>query len=179
VDRYVAWLRAINVGGRVVKMDRLRSVFQSLGLSNVETFIASGNVIFESSGKAPSELERHIEAGLAKAFGYPVDTFVRSTREVAAIADAPFSRREIEADASLYVALLRDEPAPAARRKVLALRNALDDFDVLRREVYWLRRNFKARAREPLPPLERILDTTATVRNINTIRRVAARYCAD
>ena len=46
--RLVAFLRAINVGGHNVKMDRLRELFEALGLSNVETFIASGNVIFDS-----------------------------------------------------------------------------------------------------------------------------------
>lgn len=49
MTRYFAFLRAINVGGHVVKMDRLRQVFESLAFSNVETFIASGNVIFEST----------------------------------------------------------------------------------------------------------------------------------
>ena len=50
VETYVALLRGINVGGRNVKMDRLREIFESLGFSNVETFIASGNVIFVGSG---------------------------------------------------------------------------------------------------------------------------------
>jgi uncharacterized protein (DUF1697 family) len=179
-DRYVAWLRAINVGGRVVKMDRLRSVFESLGLSNVETFIASGNVIFEARATTARELERRIEAGLAKALGYPVDVFLRSTREVAEIAaHVPFADREHEAGASMYVSFFRDQPPPDAKRKVIALRNDLDDFDVHRREVFWLRRNAKARAGEPWPALEKILAGPATMRNITTIRRIAARYCAD
>ena len=46
--RYIAFLRAINVGGRVVTMSRLRDVFVGLGFRGVDTFIASGNVVFES-----------------------------------------------------------------------------------------------------------------------------------
>ena len=47
MPRYITFLRAINVGGHTVKMDRLREIFESLGFANVETFIASGNVVFE------------------------------------------------------------------------------------------------------------------------------------
>ena len=56
--KYAAFLRAINVGGRVVKMDRLRTLFEAAGLRGVETFIASGNVVFESGRKNTGDLER-------------------------------------------------------------------------------------------------------------------------
>jgi len=58
--KYIAFLRAINVGGHTVKMDHLRSLFEALGFSNVETFIASGNVIFESKSKSTRALERRL-----------------------------------------------------------------------------------------------------------------------
>jgi uncharacterized protein (DUF1697 family) len=61
MPRYVAFLRAINVGGHIVKMDYLRSLFEELGFTNVETFIASGNVVFDSSYKNPASLEKKIE----------------------------------------------------------------------------------------------------------------------
>ena len=51
--RHVALLRAINVGGRIVKMDALRAACEQIGLTKVETFIASGNVIFESPSADP------------------------------------------------------------------------------------------------------------------------------
>jgi uncharacterized protein (DUF1697 family) len=47
MNKHIAFLRAINVGGHTVKMDTLRQLFESLGFTNVETFLASGNVIFE------------------------------------------------------------------------------------------------------------------------------------
>ena len=55
--RYVAFLRAINVGGHVVKMDRLRNLFEALGFSGVRTFIASGNVLFDSAARNTGALE--------------------------------------------------------------------------------------------------------------------------
>lgn len=76
--RFIAFLRAINVGrGRTVKMRSLRQVFESLGLSKVTTFIASGNVVFETRTKKTKMLERKIEGALKDALGYEVHTFVR------------------------------------------------------------------------------------------------------
>ena len=78
MPKYVAFLRAISGGGHTVKMDYLRSLFESLGFSNVETFIASGNVIFDSTSKSTKALEKKIESYLLKTLGYEVVTlFVR------------------------------------------------------------------------------------------------------
>ena len=80
-SQHLAFLRSINIGGHVVKMDRLREIFVSMGLANVETFIQTGNVVFESA-KKPEDLETAIEARLQKVLGYPVATFVRSPGEL-------------------------------------------------------------------------------------------------
>jgi uncharacterized protein (DUF1697 family) len=67
MPRYIAFLRAINVGGHTVKMDVLRQHFAALGFSNVETFIASGNVVFETTAKNTRTLEQKIEKHLRAA----------------------------------------------------------------------------------------------------------------
>lgn len=83
---YIAFLRAINVGRHnTVKMDFLRHLFQSLGFSNVETFIAGGNVMFETTSKNAQALEREIEESLRQALGYAVTTFIKTGTELAAI----------------------------------------------------------------------------------------------
>ena len=86
MPRYVAFLRAINVGGRVVKMERLRQLFEELGFAKVETFIASGNVIFESRSQSAPALQKKIESYLHKFLGYEVATFLRTDAELAKIA---------------------------------------------------------------------------------------------
>ena len=86
MPRYVAFLRAINVGGHVVKMDHLRTLFEEIGLTEVETFIASGNVLFNSPSKSGPALERKIEKQLRTALGYEVATFVRTHAEVQQVA---------------------------------------------------------------------------------------------
>ncbi len=109
--RYVAFLRAVNVGGRTVKMDELRALFTEVGLSEVESFIASGNVIFSTSAKATPALEQKIEARLLKALGYEVLVFVRTLTEVAAAAaNEPFAAKHVAA-AGAHVAAFLEESA--------------------------------------------------------------------
>ncbi len=76
MSRCIAFLRAINVGGHTVKMDDLRRLFESLGFTRGETFIASGNVVFETTSKNTTALERKIEKKLRDALGYEVATFI-------------------------------------------------------------------------------------------------------
>src|SRR6185503_15854800 len=95
--RYVAFLRGFNVGGHVVAKDALCKPFTALGLEDVESFIASGNVIFTArSGSAPT-WEKRLAERLEKALGYEVATFVRTGKEVAAIAAAKPFREPLRA----------------------------------------------------------------------------------
>ncbi len=180
MPRYFAFLRAINVGGHTVKMEALRTHFEALGLARVETFIASGNVIFETAGTDTAALERQIEGKLLEELGYPVGTFVRSAAELEAIASlAPFQADDIQATGtSLYVVLLHATSGEADRDRVLALRSEMDDFHIDGREVYWLCRgkisDSPAFARGGF---EKSIRSPATSRNINTIERLVAKYC--
>ena len=177
--RYIALLRAVNVGGRTIKMDQLKRVFESMALANVQTFIASGNVIFESPIAKPGEIEKVIETGLQKAFNYPVATFLRTAGEmIAAASQAPYTDRDLE-NAGLYVMFLKARLDKGSSAKLLALGNADDDFAAVGREVYWLRRRLKERLGEPFPPLEKAITVPGTMRSITTVRKIAAKYCAN
>jgi len=178
--RYIAFLRAINVGGHVIRMEHLRERFQSLGFSNVETFIASGNVIFDTSARDPKALEKKIENDLHTWLGYQVRTFIRSPSEVAEIARyEPFAPAELLAEGdSLYVALLPDPPAPAARDKLLTYRSSTDDLHVHEREVYWLCRKKLSESAFSGARMEKTLGLPATIRNVTTVRRLAMKYSA-
>jgi len=178
MPKYVAFLRAINVGGHTVKMDHLRRLFESLGLSNVETFIASGNVIFDSAVKATKALEKKIEDHLEEALGYKVATFIRSTGELAAIArHEPFGNAEPGAEeAVLYIAFLAARPGGEAERKLLSYATEDDDFHVFGREVYWLCRKKISDSRFSGALLEKTLGMKATLRNSTTVRKLASKY---
>ena len=139
MSRYIAFLRAINVGGHHVNMKELCGLFEDCGLSGVESFIASGNVIFTSSSRNIEAVEKRIETHLGKSLGYEVKTFVRTEAEVAAIAAyAPFTVSRMKSAVACNVAFL-DKPLDAAALKLLmTMHSDIDDFHVHGREVYWL-----------------------------------------
>jgi len=168
------------VGGHIVKMDRLRALFESAGLRGAETFIASGNVVFESSRKSAGDLERAIETHLKKALGYPVATFVRSMPELAAIAELePFGRESLKPPDSVFVGFLRSALSKDARRQITALSNDVDTVTADGREVYWRARKGFAESTISYAVVEKLLKSEATFRNVNTIRRIAAKHVSS
>lgn len=175
--RYVAFLRAINVGGRVVKMDALRRLFTSMGFDDVATFITSGNVIFGSSVRNTASLESKIEAALERELGYPVATFVRSTSELAVLAQHPLvSGAAVPPGASQFVIFLRNTLSKTEVRGVLAFRNDMNDFQVHGREVLWTVRGSLLESGIPTAALDKATKAPGTMRNANTVRRLVAKY---
>jgi uncharacterized protein (DUF1697 family) len=180
MNRSVAFLRAINVGGHTVKMDRLRQLFEELGLERVETLIASGNVIFESVANDVVELERSIETHLRQALGYEVATFVRSADEVAAVAAyQPFAESAIDAAHALYVAFLHHTPTDEAHTKLMALKDGFHDFHLHQRELYWLALVNTAESKVSGAQIEKALGAPMTARNITTIRKIGAKVAPE
>jgi uncharacterized protein (DUF1697 family) len=178
MPKYVAFLRAINVGGHTVKMDYLRGLFEALGFTNVETFIASGNVIFDSPSRSAKTLERKIEASLELTLGYVVRTFLRSTSELADIANyKPFPERDLSAPGNvLYIGFMPASPSEAAQQKLFALPLKMDDFHLHGREVYWLCRTSFSDSEFSGARLEKTLGLPATLRNSTTVKKLAAKY---
>ena len=174
MPRHIALLRAINVGGRTVKMDHLRSLFDELGFRNVATLIASGNVTFDAKTADAAKLERKIEEHLQKRLGFVTDTFARSHEEIAAIvAHEAFSAAKVKSAHALWIAFLKKEPSRAAVDALMAIRCATDDFHVHGREVYWLRHKTSSES-QFAGSLDKILGMPVTARNITTVRKLAS-----
>jgi len=177
MPRYIAFLRAINVGGHTVKMDLLRHVFESLGFSNVETFIASGNIVFETTSKNAQILERKIENRLHEALGYEVATFIRTDAELAAVADyKPFSQSDLEGAVALNIAFLADRLDDKSKQKLMGLRTNIDDFHIHEREIYWLCRKKQSESKISNAVFEKALGQKSTLRGANTVKKLAAKY---
>jgi len=176
MTKYVAFLRAINVGGHTVKMDHLRQLFEEMGFANVETFIASGNVIFEADAPERKALARRIEAGLQAALGYRVDTFVRSVAELAEIAAYKAFEASVLADNVLYVGFLAEPPSDEAKQALQTFNSDLDLFHVEGREVYWLCFTKISDSKFSGAKLEKTLGMPATLRNVNTVNRLVVKY---
>lgn len=177
--RYVAFLRGMNLGNRRLKNPELVAEFEQLGFEDVATFRASGNVVFQSAGRAgEATLTKKIEAGLAEGLGYEVPVFLRSAAEVAAIAAlAPFSTTAVEASkGKLQVSLLAKEPSAKARKQALALASDVDRLAIEGRELYWLPSGGLLESDLDLKAIERALGRD-TRRTMGTVEQIAAKHC--
>jgi uncharacterized protein (DUF1697 family) len=178
MSKYITFLRAINVGGHNVKMDHLRQLFESLGFSSVETFIASGNVIFEAKAGNTKALEKKIETCLHEALGYEVATFIRIDAEVAEIAKyKPFPQPQLDTATALNVGFLADILDDAAKQKLMSLRTDIDDFHVHGREIYWLCKKKQSDSKISNVVIEKALGVKSTLRGMNTVNKLAEKYC--
>lgn len=107
MTKYFAFLRGVNVGGRVLKMDLLTKYFVVLGFKDAKTFIQSGNVVFTSPEKDAKALASKIEKKLLKELGYEVPTFLRTEAELGALVKlAPF--KGLKEDAKVYITFLKE-----------------------------------------------------------------------
>lgn len=175
--RFIAFLRAINVGGHTVTMADLRRHFAALDLEAVETFIASGNVVFRSSARNPAALERRIENHLGAVLGYEVKTFLRTEAELAAIARyEPFTAAQRRAAGSLNVGFLSAPLTNSARKTLMGLKTAIDDFHLHGRELYWLCRKRQSESTFSNVQFERTVQVRTTFRGVNTVARLAAKH---
>ena len=155
-------------------MDVLRGLFQSLGFLNVETFIASGNVLFETN--LNSNLEKKIESKLREALGYDVATFIRTDAELKAVANyKPFAQSQLEAAAAFNVAFLKESLNDNSKQKVMSLRTDIDDFHFHGRELYWLCQRKQSESTFS-NTVWRNLGRPSTLRGMETVRKIAEKY---
>jgi uncharacterized protein (DUF1697 family) len=171
--KYYAFLRAINVGGHTVKMAVLKQIFESLGFTDIETFLASGNVGFETTSTNVCELEKSIEDKLQGSLGFEVATFLRTYAELNDIARfQPFSESALQTVVSVNVAFLKEQLDNEAIKKVMALDTPTDEFRVHGREVYWLVRTRQSESSFSNAVLEKTLGKKSTIRGIETIKKM-------
>src|SRR5215471_1898637 len=170
MPRLIAFLRAINVGGHVVTMAKLRKEFEAVGLEDVETFIASGNVIFTSRSRDLAVLEKKIESRLRASLGYEVATFVRTAEEVAALADyKPFGAAQLASasERGAFCVGFLDKPLDkAAVRGLMAFKSDIDDFHTKGREVFWLCQKRQSESTFSNVNMEKALKVRATFRGM-------------
>ena len=179
MTKYIALLKAINVGGHTVKMNHLKILFEKMRFENVETFIASGNVVFETKSQSVDSIKKKIETELEKSLGYKVATFIRTTKELKEIAEhKPFTEFDLNNEQnSLYIGFLNNQPDKESQKKVLALSDKANEFHFNKTELYWLcRKNFSDSGITG-NTLEKALGMETTIRNSTTIRKMVARFC--
>jgi uncharacterized protein (DUF1697 family) len=168
----------MNLGNRRIKNPELKAEFERLGLSEIATFRASGNVIFEAGKGAESTLQKRIEDGLADGLGYEVPVFLRGVAELAEIAvQQPFESKRLKASkGKLQVLLLAKKPAAKAGETALALATAEDLLALEGRQLYWLPSGGISESDLDLKAIDKALGR-GTMRTMGTIEQIAAKYC--
>jgi len=174
MNKYVAFLRGVNVGGHtILKMSELKQMFESVGLENVQTYIQSGNVIFESKEIDAARLEKRIERQLEKATGKEIRLFVRTMRQVKSIANQKlYTPKDNQ---TVHVVILNKTPNKKLQKALISLNSEADDFTVKGREAYNLRRD-REKSVFSNNFIEKILGIPATTRNLTTIKKIEDKY---
>jgi uncharacterized protein (DUF1697 family) len=158
-------------------MSRLKALFRELGFEQVETFIASGNVLFATRRTATGRLESRISRHLETSLGYRVDTFVRTAQEVAAIGKTKVFPEVGEEGITIHVGFMHKPLAPAVARKLIAARTREDELRVRGREYYWLCRVRTSDSKVwALPEIKALRLPASSMRNVTSVRRLIAKH---
>ena len=172
----ISFLRGVNVGGhRLIKMDDLRKLCESCGLSQVQTYVQSGNVVFHAPAKDVARVSARMEKAIEQACGFHADVFVRTAEEMRdVIRRNPFAAQAETDPNRVLVTFLAAVPGAAARARALAVPCVPEELRIDGREVYIYYPNGVGRAKLSLTVLERALGIPGTGRNWNSIKRLSA-----
>ena len=170
--RYIALLRAVNVGsGRKVPMADLRALLEAAGMTDVTTYVQSGNAVFGSS-KTPATLEAELTATVTERFGFPIDVIVRTRDEFASVAaDDPFEGAA--SDPTKHVITFFRAPLDADRVAQAAPAKLDDERWALRgRELHLWLPDGAGRSKLAAALSDRRLKIVGTARNRRTVEKL-------
>ena len=170
MNTYISILRGINVSGsKMIKMDALKKIYESIGFSNVQTYIQSGNVIFQSKKSVPTDLEKKIAAGILKATNFEVPVLVNEPDEMKeTFNNNPFLDKRKEDINFLHVTFLSDI---AQKENIEKIKGAYlpDEFFLSGKNIYLFCPNGYGKTKLTNNFFEHKLKLSATTRNWKTI----------
>jgi uncharacterized protein (DUF1697 family) len=170
----IALLRAVNVGGRSLKMARLVDLANDLGFTNARTLLQSGNLVFESRARGDDMLERRLEAEAETRFGFQTDFMLRSAAEWRAlIADNPYPDAARDDPSHLLVMPLKAKPRKGALEALRAAIQGPEQADLVGREAYLVYPAGIGSSKLSIMVIEKALGVRGTARNWNTVMKLA------
>lgn len=173
---YVAFLRGINVGGHIVKKEKLYEIFTSLSFQNISTYKQSGNIIFESELGNFDEIKKKIEIKLQETLGYNVAVFVRTIAQLKDITESePFKGRKKEVT-SFLVTFLASAPAKFPIELPLTIPKSTAKVISQKSTEVFSETHGGGEGALPNPFIESKLKMKVTTRNMNIIREIAEKY---
>ena len=173
---YISMLRGINVSGqKQVRMDDLRRAYSALGLTDVASYVQSGNVVFTSLDSSADFLAARIEAQIETTFGYRVPVFIRRVEDFRRILDSnPFLTARVEGSARLYVTFLYRQPTQAEWGSLKPPANTQDEFAFGEQEVYLFCPGGYGTTKLNNTFFEKKMGIPTTTRNWNTVNALYA-----
>jgi uncharacterized protein (DUF1697 family) len=169
--KYIAILRGINVSGhRIIRMEALRVSLAALGFKNIQTYIQSGNVVFETNEPA-SGLAAKIEKRILGDFGFEVTVLTKTAKELADIVRRnPFVKDKAIDLSKSHVTFLSNDPPKNAAELLQPLVTGKEQFRITGRAVYLYCPNGSGNSKLSNPAIEKKLACSATMRNWNTTK---------
>jgi uncharacterized protein (DUF1697 family) len=174
VPVFISMLRGVNVGAHNrIKMDALRSMYQSLKLEDPRTYVQSGNIIFRTKEKIASKLAKKIQTAMEAEFGFRPEVVLRTTDELRkAITASPFAKRKDVEPGKLLVTFLGGD-APAEAPAMLAnLKGYPEEVHLVGRELYIYFPDGAGKSKLPWSRVEKLVGVTGTARNWNSVNKM-------
>ena len=170
---FICLLRGVNVGGNnLIKMDALRKLCISLGLCDPQTYVQSGNIVFQSDEREPAVLARGIGDAIEQKFGFRPEVVIRTASEIKdAIARNPFAKRRGIEPAKLLVNFLAEAPGAEVRDAILGLKLGPEEVRIDGREIYIYFPDGMGRSKL-WPAIGKKLKNPGTGRNLNTVTKL-------
>jgi uncharacterized protein (DUF1697 family) len=179
MNTYISMLRGINVSGqKKIRMAELKSLYESLSLTNVETYVQSGNVVFDSKEQDAIKLRDSIESQIETAFGFSVPVLIRTGDEFKRIIEShPFAGEEA---VRVLVTFLYDRPENSKLEDLSHYKDKVDQFVIGEREIFLYCPGGYGKTKLSNAFFERKLDVIATTRNwksVNALYQMAGERC--
>ena len=171
MQTYISMLRGINVSGhKMIKMEALRNLYTQLNFKNVQTYIQSGNVIFQSTEKNINKLEQKIADKILEEFGFDVPIMVKSKADFEnVIHHNPFPNEDLS---KVHVTFLCENPQPENGLKISHTAFLPDQFVIIENSIYLFCPNGYGKTKLNNTFLENKLKVIATTRNWKTINEL-------
>ena len=174
METYISILRGINVSGhKMIKMEELRKVYETLKFKNVKTYIQSGNVVFKTTKAKTEELEKKIAKGISSAFGFEVPVLVIEANELKRIAGSnSFVIKRNEDITKLHVTFLSTVPEKVKLDAMMPGNYANDEFVVSGKSIYLFCPGGYGNTKLSNNFFESKFKVTATTRNWKTVNEL-------
>jgi uncharacterized protein (DUF1697 family) len=175
---FIAMLRGVNVGGNILKMDRLREICEELGFTNTKTYVQSGNIVFESDQSA-SALAGLIEKRLSGECRIAPAVVVRTPADLRkVIAENLFLKERGIDPGKLHVTFLAEAAGKEAAAKLSDIKAGEDRFRLAGKEVYLHCPVSYGETKLSNNAIQKVLGITSTTRNwktVNTLLEMAEK----